>query len=85
MKWTESGCRPLATEIYNAINQRRLAMPAGKGLTTRFLVGEFVWRTLDTAEKRFAGRFVSVCVRRGLLGLEQVRRDTSNHWRYTLA
>ena len=85
MKWTKTECRPLATEIYNAINTSRLAMPAGKDLTARFLVGKSVWDTLDAAQRRFAGRFVSVCVRRGLLGLEQIRRDTSNHWRYTLA
>ena len=85
MKWSKQICRPVATEVFNAVNQRRQTMPEGKDITAAFLVGKSVWNTLDSAQRRFAGRFVSVCVRRGLLGLEQVRIDSSNHWRYTVA
>jgi hypothetical protein len=82
MKWTKNACRPLATEMYTTIKQGRLSLPEGKDLTARVIVGKSIWNTLDTDQRRFAGRFVSICVRRGLLGLEQIRRDSSNHWRY---
>jgi hypothetical protein len=82
MKWTTNACQPLATKIYATIKQGRLAFPEGKDLTARVIVGKSIWNTLDADQQRLAGRFVSICARRGLLGLEQIRRDNSNHWRY---
>jgi hypothetical protein len=82
MKWTKNVCRPLATTIYTSIKQNHLSVPEGKDVTARVIVGISTWNTLDVGQRRFAGRFVSVLARWGLLGLEQTRRDSSNHGRY---
>ena len=82
MKWNKSECRPLATEIYNVINQGRVATPHEKDVTARQLCGKDFWNTLNNVERRFAGRFISAAVRIGLFGLEQIRRDGANAWRY---
>jgi len=81
MKWNKSACRPLATEIYSVLKQGRLNTPFGKEVTARQLCGNW-WENLTVAERRFAGRFISAAVRTGVLGLEQVRRDSANAWRY---
>jgi hypothetical protein len=82
MKWTKNACQPLAKKIYDAIKQDRLSIPDGKDVTARVIVGISTWNTLDVGRRRFAGRFVSVLARWGLLGLQQTRRDSSNHGRY---
>jgi hypothetical protein len=81
MKWTNDTCRPLATELVNIINQRLPELPAGKLMTARQVCGKH-WDTLNSVERRFAGRFISACVRRGMFPLEQLGRNSANHWLY---
>jgi hypothetical protein len=82
MKWTKNACQPLAKKIYDAIKQDRLSIPDGKDVTARLIVGISTWSKLDADQRRFAGRLVSIFARRKLLGLQQTRRDSSNHGRY---
>lgn len=81
MKWNKSECRPVATQIYTVIKNGRITIPHGKQVTAKHLCGKW-WNTLTAGERRFAGRFISAAVRTGFLGLEQVRRDGANAWRY---
>jgi len=82
MKWNEVKCRPLATDVYNAINENHVSIRPGKDATAAKLCGKTFWKSLSAAERRWAGRFVSNAVRLGMFALEQTRRDSANHWRY---
>ena len=82
MKWSTAECRPLATDVYNAINGNQVSIRPGKDVTAAKLCGKTFWSSLTAAERRWAGRFVSKAVRLGMFGLEQTRRDSANHWRY---
>ena len=82
MQWNQTECRPLATSIYNLITQNRPELPTDRAMTVKQMVGHDTWSELEPAEQRFAGRFVSACVHRGMLNLSRERKDCSNHWRY---
>jgi hypothetical protein len=83
MKWTNDTCRPLATEIVKIVQQQLPELPAGKFMTARQVCGKY-WNSLNSVERRFAGRFISACVRRGIFPLEQLGRNSANHWQYRL-
>ena len=82
MKWNKASCRPLATQVYEAITTTHITISPGKDVPAQKLCGKTFWANLSAAERRWAGRFVSKAVRMGLFGLEQVRQDNCNHWRY---
>jgi hypothetical protein len=83
MQWTREGCRPLAIQLISTIRRNLAGLPPDKNLPARKLCGDY-WHTLSTAERRFAGRFIAASVRRRLLELDQVGKNSGNHWLYRL-
>jgi hypothetical protein len=85
MKWIKTQCRPLATKIFNATNQGRLAMRKGEALTAPQIIGAETWSTLDEDEQCFAFCFVSSAVEINLLGLARAGQDSRKNWLYQLS
>jgi hypothetical protein len=82
VKLTEPTYRPIATKTYHAVIHGLKTMQDKKYRTARQICGNQVWGSLSDSERRFAGRFISAAVSRGMFGLTQAYRDSSNHWRY---
>jgi hypothetical protein len=84
MKWNKTEYQLLATKVYKAINQGRLAIQEGEALTAPQIIGTECWSTLDEAEQCFSYCFVSTAIQMGLLGLVQVGRNSNRLWLYSL-
>jgi hypothetical protein len=82
MKRREKLYYPIAKKVYMAVIKSPTRPRDGKSLTARQICGKICWEKLSPAERRFAGKFLSGCVRSRTFDLARGEASSSNHQRY---